>query len=473
MFTDRLNEIMILSGAKNRQIAKYAGYNPSTLTHLRKGKRSPNPDSPTVTKTVRGIYLHMSETGNLDLLCEKINTSGDMSGRSIQNSLKKWLFEGSTPPIIKIRSKKVKADTDKQASRIMAEHFDCAMTLAELSNRRLSDLAHVDPSVVSRYHNGLHSSRKNTDIGKHLSLTLWQRITGIERLSELSALTSIPEADLNEASFFNWLYDTDTSISNDAYAEKLLSAFGSFSEKAGIVYPDFNTLVSRDILDSSAVTYYGNDGIREAVMRFLGNAIENKHKSMLLYSDQNMDWMTGDRKFLTIWAALMSECVKQGTTIRIIHNINRSLDEMCDAIISWLPLYMSGMIESYYCTRISSGQFSHTIFLDPDNACIRAMNIIGNEDTGIYRYLTEKQDLSLCLKDFQSMLDYSRPLVRISTTAKRLPGHITEIDHLNLNLLIGSDTVRVSLKTSPGLSLVFSHPMMCRAFREYADRLKP
>ena len=98
MFTDRLNEIMILSGAKNRQIAKYAGYDPSTLTHLRKGKRSPNPDSPTVTKTVRGIYLHMSETGNLDLLCEKINTSGDMSRRSIQNSLKKWLFEGSTPP---------------------------------------------------------------------------------------------------------------------------------------------------------------------------------------------------------------------------------------------------------------------------------------------------------------------------------------------------------------------------------------
>jgi hypothetical protein len=306
---------------------------------------------------------------------------------------------------------------------------------------------------------------------KHLSLTLWQRITDVKRLPELSVLTGISEDALNEVLFFNWLYDTDSSISNDTYAEKLLSAFGSFSEKAGIVYPDFKDLVSREILDSNSGTYYGYDGIREAVMRFLGNVIENRHKNLLLYSDQNMDWMTGDRKFLTIWAALMSECVKQGTKIRIIHNINRGLDEMCDAIISWLPLYMSGMIESYYCTRISSGQFSHTIFLDPDNACIRAMNIIGNEDTGIYRYLTEKQDLSLCLKDFQSMLDYSRPLVRISTTNKMIEGHTVEINHLNLNLLIGNDTVRVSLKTSPGLSLVFSHPMMCRAFREYADRM--
>lgn len=472
MFTDRLNELMLLSGAKNRQIAKYAGYDPSTLTHLRKGKRTPDPNSPTVTKTVRGIYLHMSETGNLDKLCEKINIPEDTNRRSAQNALKKWLFEGSDP-VIKKRSKKVKASTEKQASRIMAEHFDGAMTLAELSNHRLSEFAHVDPSVVSRYRSGLHSARKNTEMQKHLSLTLWQRITDVKRLPELSVLTGISEDALNEVLFFNWLYDTDSSISNDTYAEKLLSAFGSFSEKAGIVYPDFKDLVSREILDSNSGTYYGYDGIREAVMRFLGNVIENRHKNLLLYSDQNMDWMTGDRKFLTIWAALMSECVKQSTKIRIIHNINRGLDEMCDAIISWLPLYMSGMIESYYSTRVSSGQFSHTIFLDHDNACIRAMNIIGNEDAGIYRYLTKKQDLSLCLKDFDCLLDSSRPLVRISTTNKMIEGHTVEINHLNLNLLIGNDTVRVSLKTSPGLSLVFSHPMMCRAFREYADRMNP
>lgn len=470
MFTDRLNEIMILSGARNRQIAANAGYDPSTLTHLRKGKRTPGPDSPTVSKTIKGIYLYMSETGNIDKLCQKINVPRVSNRKKIQNALRDWLFEGSTP-VVKDKIKKAKSGTEKNVNRILAERFDGAMNVAELSNHRLSLLAHVDPSVISRYRSGLHKSRKNSDMEKHLSMILWQRITEISRLRELSTLTDISEDVLDEALFCNWLFDTDNNISNDIYAEKLLVAFGSFKKKAGMVFPDLNDLVPSDILKNNVGTYYGYDGIREAVIRFLGTAIQDSHKNLLLYSDQNMDWMTGDRKFLTIWAALMSECVKRGTRIRIIHNINRGLDEMCDAIISWLPIYMSGMVESYYCTQVSSGQFSHTIFLDPGNACIKAINVKGNEDNGIYRYLTHEKELSICLKEFQSMLDNSRSLVRISTSNKTIVGDFTEINDLNLNLLISRDLVRISLNSSPDLFLEFSHPMMCRAFREYANRL--
>ncbi|MCR5596136.1 MAG: hypothetical protein K6G12_09825 [Lachnospiraceae bacterium] len=470
MFTDRLNEIMILSGAKNRQIAENAGYDPSTLTHLRKGKRTPGPDSPTVSKTIKGICLYMSQTGNADKLCKKINIPQASNRKTIQNALREWLFEGSTP-VIKEKAKKSKSSTAKNVNRILAERFDGAMNVAELSNHRLSLLAHVDPSVISRYRSGLHTSGKNSDMEKHLSMILWQRITEVSRLRELSILTDISEDALDEALFFNWLYDTDKIISNDIYAEKLLVAFGSFTKRAGMIFPDFNELVSPDILESKAETYYGYDGIREAVIRFLGTAIQGTHKDLLLYSDQNMDWMTGDRKFLTMWAALMSECVKRGTKIQIIHNINRGLDEMCDAIISWLPIYMSGMVESYYCTQVSSGQFSHTIFLDPGNACIKAMNVKGNEDDGIYLYLTHDKELSICFKEFQRMLDNSRSLVRISTSNKTIEGDFTEINDLNLNLLIRRDLVRISLNSSPDLFLEFSHPMMCRAFREYANRL--
>ena len=108
MFTDRLNEIMILSGAKNRQIAKNAGYDPSTLTHLRKGKRTPDPDSPTVFKTIKGICLYMTETGDIDKLCERINVPQNSSRKTIQNALREWLFEGSTP-VVKAKARKTKS----------------------------------------------------------------------------------------------------------------------------------------------------------------------------------------------------------------------------------------------------------------------------------------------------------------------------------------------------------------------------
>ena len=180
----------------------------------------------------------------------------------------------------------------------------------------------------------------------------------------------------------------------------------------------------------------------------------------------------------------MNECVKKGIHIRIIHNIDRGLVEMTDAIINWLPLYMSGMIESFYCIKPGSGRFSHTIFLNPGNFCIEAAHVIGMEAAGIYRFHTSGELLSQSKGAFDKLMEMSRPLVRISSQREAaIPAGITveqsdikiislpDAPFDNMNIFINENAVRVDRIAAPCLSIIFTHPLMCRAFRAYAEQL--
>ena len=256
--------------------------------------------------------------------------------------------------------------------------------------------------------------------------------------------------------------------------------------------------------------------------------------------------------------------------------MDRSLDEMNAAITNWLPLYMSGMIESYFSQKVKDSRFSHTLFLSPGRACIESSHVIGTESVGQYRYYTEDPSLELCRVSFLKLMENAKSLLRInrpgnlenrgseltliqntlsistmpadlvrsfdspelyeewtrrsellhqnlassrltecialpedeslfhgSAPVEAVPGteglcytpeqyamHIRNILRLsgqypsyrfyilpevpfrNIRLLISEETVTVVRSVSPYLSMSFTHPLMCRAFRSYADQIK-
>lgn len=83
----------------------------------------------------------------------------------------------------------------------------------------------------------------------------------------------------------------------------------------------------------------------------------------------------------------MIQCVTSGVKIHIIHNIERNLVEIGEAIRSWLPLYPSGQIESFYLDGQKNTIFSTTLFLCPGYACIYGNNVVGTENkSGNYLY---------------------------------------------------------------------------------------
>ncbi|MBO5550838.1 MAG: hypothetical protein J5966_02670, partial [Lachnospiraceae bacterium] len=315
------------------------------------------------------------------------------------------------------------------------EKLNRVMALCDLSNIRLSQLLNVDASLISRFRSGLRTPKSNPGMALRLTEILWQRIRSIGREAELSEIISPEHGEIDEKAFYTWLCNFDTISDNASLSvEKLISTFDMLSsnpsEIADISEPD-NTYAAAIPEDVGRSIYRGIEGFRDSVIRLLKSAASSDAKELLLYSDENMDWMVADLSFRSMWASLMVKCIKKKIRIRIIHNVDRDFSEMCEAIISWLPLYMSGMIESYFCKKPNGKRFSHTIFLCPSIACIEAFHVIGSENEGIYHYYTDESLLRACGNAYEMLLNASLPLVRVAEPAFRVSpkGDITVIQN--------------------------------------------
>lgn len=417
MFTMRLNELFQYLDAKNGQVAKLAGFDRTNISRLRSSDRIPKKKSPTIQKLVTGLYMYADNRNELNRLCEYIGADPDGSADEIMDNVREWLYEGEPETEKKIDTslpRSQKAQKPKPVYRFFGERLDAVMKLTDFSNARLSYAIHMDTSMVSRFRTGVRTPVPGSNVTNRISSVLYERADTSGKLGPLARLMNVPAGMLDEDALHDWLYDDGQSQDRDAgIAESLLGIFDSFSSETRLSIPAPEETVDIGITQSTQTEYFGRDGLRKAVLRFLYAAWSEKAELLLLYSDEDQEWLTGDRDFLMRWASLMSACVKNGTRIKIIHNVDRDLSEMTDAIKNWLPLYMSGMVESWYCPRTRNPRFSHTIFLCPGKACIESFHPVGTKAQGVYHYYVDRQILEVCRSGFDSMLEASDPLLKI------------------------------------------------------------
>ncbi len=108
----------------------------------------------------------------------------------------------------------------------------------------------------------------------------------------------------------------------------------------------------------------------------------------------------------------MKQCVRQGIRIKVIHHLNREIEEVSRSMRDWFVLYMSGMVESYYRKRQNDGCFSHVLFFAEGVGCIAGANIIGvPESTWNYRFFTEPEEMAKFRTGYDYLLSTSRPLI--------------------------------------------------------------
>ena len=344
-FSEKINLIMNELGADNVSIARYGGFDRTSLSRFRNGKRVPGASSRTAGMLVEGIYLYADNENSLEKLCSITGGDPEESAGEIKDSVRAWLYDG----IINVRPVK-RLDRKVPTLNAFGERLDAVMSIAGISNIQMSRLMNVDSSLISRYRAGVRTPRSNPELSEKLSDVLWHHLQKPQKKNDLASVMECDAAELDEDIFFGWLCDFDPmQQGSHADVEKLMTAFDTHlsASKIPIAVSDGQPGEYAD----GKVIYKGTEGLREAVIRFLGNAALSETQEIWLYSDENMDWMTSDPDFRMKWMRLMASCAKSGIKIRIIHNIDRGFDEMSDAIISWLPLYMTGMIESFYCKK--------------------------------------------------------------------------------------------------------------------------
>lgn len=441
MLYEKIDLLMNLLNAGSADIARLTNHSPTSFSRLRSGSRVPKQNSPTIRHFTEGILLFASETNQMNKLCLLIQCK---SAENLTESMIDWLYSDQTP-------KPMQDNTDRITK--FSGKLDMLMKLAEMSNGTLASASEIEYSYVSRLHRGERFPKSGSESLKRICDALFSKIEKDGKLTALSEQTAIPPENLSASVMRDWLCGfTDNidivSVRNFIGSiEKMTAEPQRFPESS--VIPD--NIISE--------YYIGSTGLRNAVTRFLSSVQEGQ--TLLLYSDHPMDWMTGSYK--AQWAALMFRCLQMGVHIRIIHNVDRNISEMLTAIQSWLPLYLSGLIEPFYNLKQRGERFCHTLFLCPDNAAISGCSTDGAECE--YAYVTNSDRLHRLETEFSLLLENSRPLLSADTKPQYPDGTVLSRRFGNAEVLADKNSVIVNKLFEPYLSFRFLRPEMIRIFR--------
>lgn len=296
------------------------------------------------------------------------------------------------------------------------------MNILKISNSDLARQVYLDPSYISRLRNG---HRKPSFEAEYLEKmvkyfvkvckTNCQKET-INKLLGVRCSDNI-SISLYETLMYEWLIVNDDKKHIEIFLEQMTDF--EFKRRKTIEDKKERVLDLSEKTIKNGKIYYGFDGKRKAVLIFLKRILKNsKPQEIYLLSEGKMDWLLEDPSFLKKWSILLGKVVAKGNKIKIIHNINRSFDEMITAIKKWLPLYITGSIEPYYYPKLRDNVFKKTLFIAKDSIAITA-DTVGefNKDQANIIY-TDKEMIKILTKEFNYYLKLCRPLMRVYNQKK-------------------------------------------------------
>ena len=340
-----------------------------------------------------------------------------------------------------------------------SEKLNILMNLTGTSNSELGRALSYDPSYISRVRAGKRGLPRRQPFVKPASEFFAEAIvTPVQQDAAANLLTRgmpWPEDPKQGAEYLlRWL---------EATPEEMSEPLGQFFQSISTAAPaELKSEVQLDLTptEEDTVFFYGNEGKREAVLRLLADACENRAGTLHLVSDESMAWLAESVSFQRRWIAMLIRFLEQGGQITIIHTIDRSLDEMLLAVQRWMPLYMTGRIQSYYCPRVRDGICRRSLFVAPGRAALVACSILDKTENMPNLLTREPKAVAGYEEEFNNYLAICRPLIDIYRE-----GQGQELEKRFLHLLTGEGPLLTAsaVPFAPGRS---GSPAMEQAFRQ-------
>ena len=160
-------------------------------------------------------------------------------------------------------------------------------------------------------------------------------------------------------------------------------------------------------------SYFGLQQMMESELDFMKAAVLSRSmEPVILYSDMPMEQMAQDPEFPKKWMFGMAMLLKKGLTLRIIHNIDRSMSEMMLGLESFIPMYMTGQIEPYYFKTPQNGVFLH-FMRSAGTVALTGEAVAGHHSEGRYDLTKAKGEVAYCRRRAEAMLENASPLMDI------------------------------------------------------------
>ncbi len=303
------------------------------------------------------------------------------------------------------------------------QKLDFLMNITKTTNSSLSMQISLDASHISRLRRGQRRLVPNAEYIEKMAAYFvrqcveeYQKSALLEILKRPAALFDDPAKAVEQ--LYLWLLadEKNESASVAGFLNGLnIVPSGSFKNNS-------KNYTIADIPETipGISLYYGREGKREAVIRFLSIVVKIKKPGYIfLYSDESMDWMTQDSAFQLKWMELLYKVISRGNRIKIIHTVSRNLDEMLEALSKWIPLYMTGAIEPYYYPKKRDGIFRRTMFIAPEKAAVSSNSFDSMSDKVTNILFTEEKAIESMAEEFNCYLSLCKPLMRIFSDKDR------------------------------------------------------
>jgi transcriptional regulator with XRE-family HTH domain len=329
------------------------------------------------------------------------------------------------------------------------EKLNLLLNMFNITNYQLAERLQVDVSLISRWRTGnrLPSDRSSNleDLADHI-------IQVASRESELYSLMEQIGMPVNAQSedtgslhktLISWFKDESTTKDLKLihqFMEKLdFFSYSSYMEPEDILQPQ-----SSDYSISNV--YKGIQGKREGILRFLNETLRMEPTTICMYSDEPLSWLTGDIEFYMKWTKLLPQLLRKGHKVILVHSVEKDLAEITTVIEKWLPLYMSGNVESYYYPKLQGSPFRHTLFVAGESAALTSASLINMSDSALNNFHTDKDRILPLRETFQSLITLCQPLMKIYTDNNR-------IDYFN-TLLEGESVFSDTYSFSQSISTI-------------------
>ena len=301
------------------------------------------------------------------------------------------------------------------------EKINFLMEITNTSNTVLGKYLTFDASYISRIRNGKRSLPKDRTFIDSLSLFFSEHILNDYQKKVAGEFIAFgkewpDQPHIAKNLIYSWL--SEELQENTNHIGNILSDISSVhsTEIPPIAIPPSSTVASTD----TTQYFYGDEGKRTAVALFLSELGQMEHPPrLLLYSNEEFNWMYEDPKFAQQWAMLLFSYIKKGGKIKIAHTISRASGEMLMALQKWIPVYMTGAVEPYYYPKILDRIFRKTMFIAEGHSAIVAGSVGEHTDHGMNILLKDPTAIKVLENEFWDFLDLCKPLMQIFNVARK------------------------------------------------------
>ncbi len=326
--------------------------------------------------------------------------------------------------------------------------LDFLMNITKTSNSALALYTSLDASHISRLRRGQRNAPKNEVCMRNMAVYFTRHCINEYQHKALLDVLNITPRTLSENELSGMIFDWLSNGKSNEIKTVERFLYGLTNTKPKNIFSSNQNIEKANVAttDAQISTYYGIAGKQQSVIQFLSEVLKCDHPpNLLLFSDEDIDWMTTNREFTNKWASLMQQIVVRGNRIKIIHSVSRNLDEMLGGITHWMPLYMTGTIEPYFYPKKRDGIFKRTLFIAPDVAAVTS-STVGNMTAQAANILfKDKTAVASAEEEYNQYLSLCKPLMQVFTVKDKEAyiSYLLEFEKKQTNTIVQTESLSI------------------------------